>query len=329
MLYGKEHATPNIHMHLHLKDSILNYGPVYAFWCFPFERFNGVLGSFQKNWVSPELQMIKKFLTYQHLLVSEVPTSMPKELQDFFQLQLGQHKEHTTSEGSVEESHVDAHALMEYMKNSTCSLPEVQATELMCMSVFRRYEKFFDHVEVSWLTEVYKVLYPMSEIGHVPMVHERFDEVTVLGKRFLSNNARGRHSAVVCAYWSHKYGSFTTDHLRFGTVLYFFRHAIHTNLNSSLKVTHIFARVNWYEQHPRENWFHPQLTVISPDTEYPGPSVFIPLSRIVGRCAVIDDRIKFDFGEDNVLVAVRLSMVILCNYHYVVVFGTGNNFFWW
>lgn len=111
MLYGKKHTTPNMHMHLHIKDSILNYGPVYAFWCFPFERFNGVFDSFQKNWVSPELQMIKKFLTYQHLLVSEVPTSMPKELHDFFQLQLCEHKQHTISEGSVEESHVDAHGL--------------------------------------------------------------------------------------------------------------------------------------------------------------------------------------------------------------------------
>lgn len=171
---------------------------------------------------------------------------------------------------------------------------------------FRRYQKFFDHVEVSWLMEVYKVLYPMSEIGHVPMVHERFNEVTVLGQRFLSSNARGRHSAVICAYWSvmYQYGSFSTDHLRFGI---FFRHGIDIKLNSSSekkKATHIFARVNWYEQHPRENWFHPRLTIISPDTQSPGPSVFIPLSRIVGRCAVI---IKFDYGEENVFVAVRLS----------------------
>ena len=38
-LYGEEHCTPNMHMHLHVKQSVLNYGPVYGFWCFPFERF--------------------------------------------------------------------------------------------------------------------------------------------------------------------------------------------------------------------------------------------------------------------------------------------------
>ena len=75
-----------------VKQCVLNYGPVYGFWCFPFERFNGILGSFQKNWISPELQMFRKFLTYQVLLLSNVlkPTSRVCE---FFQLQLGMHGE--------------------------------------------------------------------------------------------------------------------------------------------------------------------------------------------------------------------------------------------
>lgn len=30
-LYGKGATTPNMHMHLHLKDTLLDYGPVYAF----------------------------------------------------------------------------------------------------------------------------------------------------------------------------------------------------------------------------------------------------------------------------------------------------------
>lgn len=45
-LYGKEAITPNMHLHLHLKDCIENYGSVYGFWLFSFERYNGLLGSF-------------------------------------------------------------------------------------------------------------------------------------------------------------------------------------------------------------------------------------------------------------------------------------------
>ena len=43
-LYGQKHCTPNMHLHLHLLDSFLDYGPAHGFWCFPFERFNGRLG---------------------------------------------------------------------------------------------------------------------------------------------------------------------------------------------------------------------------------------------------------------------------------------------
>ena len=39
----------NMHLHLHLAECIVDYGPVYAFWCFAFERMNGVLGSYHTN----------------------------------------------------------------------------------------------------------------------------------------------------------------------------------------------------------------------------------------------------------------------------------------
>ena len=37
VVYGKEHCTPNMHMHLHLSKSVENYGPACAFLCFPFQ----------------------------------------------------------------------------------------------------------------------------------------------------------------------------------------------------------------------------------------------------------------------------------------------------
>ena len=39
-LYGRHRVTPNMHLHAHLKDCILDFGPVYSFWLFSFERFN-------------------------------------------------------------------------------------------------------------------------------------------------------------------------------------------------------------------------------------------------------------------------------------------------
>ncbi|EIE85330.1 hypothetical protein RO3G_10040 [Rhizopus delemar RA 99-880] len=40
-LYGESMPTPNMHMHLHLKESFLDFGPSYSFWLYGFERLNG------------------------------------------------------------------------------------------------------------------------------------------------------------------------------------------------------------------------------------------------------------------------------------------------
>ena len=45
----RRECTPNMHLFLHLKDSITDYGQVHSFWCLAFERFSGVLGSYHTN----------------------------------------------------------------------------------------------------------------------------------------------------------------------------------------------------------------------------------------------------------------------------------------
>ena len=44
--YGPEVITPNIHLSLHLIECCWDYGPLYSFWYYSFERMNGVLGSY-------------------------------------------------------------------------------------------------------------------------------------------------------------------------------------------------------------------------------------------------------------------------------------------
>ena len=64
---GAQCCTPNMHLHRHLKECLLDYGPPYSFWCFGFERFNGILGSFPTNKKYIELQIMKKCLMLQEL----------------------------------------------------------------------------------------------------------------------------------------------------------------------------------------------------------------------------------------------------------------------
>ena len=51
-----------MHLHTHILDCILDYGPVYSFWLFSFERYNGLLGDYITNQRSPEIQLMRKFI---------------------------------------------------------------------------------------------------------------------------------------------------------------------------------------------------------------------------------------------------------------------------
>ena len=44
---------------------LYGFGPAPAFWTYPFERYNGILGSFSTNNKAIEVQLMKKFITNQ------------------------------------------------------------------------------------------------------------------------------------------------------------------------------------------------------------------------------------------------------------------------
>ena len=51
-VYGPEFITSNIHLALHISDCCRDYGPIYSFWLFPFERLNGYIGKYLLIWSS-------------------------------------------------------------------------------------------------------------------------------------------------------------------------------------------------------------------------------------------------------------------------------------
>ena len=79
-LYGKSRVKPNMHLHGHLKECVLDYGPVYNFWCFSFERFNGILSSFKTNNRCIEIQLMRKLLS-DHFISS---STLPNEFEENF-----------------------------------------------------------------------------------------------------------------------------------------------------------------------------------------------------------------------------------------------------
>ena len=78
-LYGKHTITPNMHLHNHLKEIILNHGPVTSFWCFSFERFKGLMGSTSTNKRSVELQLMRKLSISRQLRDMKLPNQYQDE----------------------------------------------------------------------------------------------------------------------------------------------------------------------------------------------------------------------------------------------------------
>ena len=69
--YGNENFVSNMHMLLHLKDCIKDYGSVYGFWCFSFERFNGIFGKFHTN-NNISLQVMRKLVSGNQLRCDKI-----------------------------------------------------------------------------------------------------------------------------------------------------------------------------------------------------------------------------------------------------------------
>ncbi|OAD70943.1 hypothetical protein PHYBLDRAFT_63988 [Phycomyces blakesleeanus NRRL 1555(-)] len=66
-LYNAEILTCNMHLHLHLRDTIRDFGPVYGYWLFGFERFNGLLKNLKTNRkIGFEETFMKKFIEDVH-----------------------------------------------------------------------------------------------------------------------------------------------------------------------------------------------------------------------------------------------------------------------
>ncbi|RHZ57709.1 hypothetical protein Glove_384g66 [Diversispora epigaea] len=61
--YGRNVITPNLHLSLHLSACSHDFGPLYAFWCFSFERMNGILeknNEFYSGLLIGKLKFVKK-----------------------------------------------------------------------------------------------------------------------------------------------------------------------------------------------------------------------------------------------------------------------------
>ncbi len=112
-LYGSSACTPNLHLHCHLKQCFLDFGPAGSFWTFAFERLNGVLGSYPTNHHSIEIQLMRKFCINQQVLQTKNKDETLSQLFNPYQNSVGSLKQNVLPElpfqSKLDETNVEDH----------------------------------------------------------------------------------------------------------------------------------------------------------------------------------------------------------------------------
>ena len=299
-LYGNEPCTPNMHLHMHLKDSFLNFGPIHAFWAFPFERQNGLLGAYHTNNKNIEEQIMLKFLRHQKIKRISSREKMFIEEYDLLDFD---------TKGSVHETedninHTDVMTMMQL--SSVANLTSV-SYEFLQISYIKPLppmrEKVFSSVEADELKQIYRQLYPSQTLSFFSLLYMHHKKV-LLGNELLKSGE------VVMAYWpgiGNSLSDIDYSTCRVGIVNYFLNHTIKLDNNEKNR-SHLFCYITWKQRHPMSNWFGKSAIVSSTLNEIKNGCCYMPIQRMAFRCASGELAVDFEGMREHVFVASPVSI---------------------
>ena len=289
-LYGKEHYTINLHLHGHLKQCILDFGPIYSFWLFPYERLNGILGSYHTNCHDISLQLMRRYSSSSYHSSHIWPTEFRDQLYPLI-------FHHDNLKGSLQSSTFEE--ALQSEEREVTPLPPVHETawELNEKSELNDLGKaFLGHNRFSILT-LYNKVYSLSVNG------------------FVLGSAMSRHTTRSYVMAIHpKYEELRLAKIECFSKL-FFRVDICTHIStgqlcdtcSSENCHNVWiACVHFYDAHECRVWFGGQTQVWCRSSDGP---YFILLSSIKCRVAYCIAEVDFGryFGMQTVFVVSLLS----------------------
>lgn len=275
-LYGKKAVTPNMHLHCHLKECVIDCGPVHAFWCFSFERFNGILGAMQVNGRSVEVQLMRKLLAGRFVW----DVKFPSEFQDNFMPFFAQER------NDLSDNFIVRNATQLF--NSACclNLGDFQWSDLSLVGLPNRFKHFvLDSEELRVLLDCYKTMYPREEIELTSNVARKYSNIMLGTEKFGSKmDCRNLRSARVMASWTTDNGSIDISApSRPGIVNSYILHCV--KLNGDF-YQHVFAIVWWYKTDCDQGHFGKPAQVWKfYDYEPCGPALFMPVQRLKQKYA--------------------------------------------
>ena len=272
--FGKDACTPNMHLHLHLKECALDYGPLYSYWCFPFERYNGTLSGYSTNKKDIEKQIVKKFFRSQ--LIRSLPTPPCCN--------------HLTP--SIQDTHIGDNSII-LSTSEFLWLETLQSiSKCKCIDFAFPGDKLHSKLanmkttttsllrldEQKGLSMMYHNLYGNSiSIKNVSAYVETATVIMYAGETI-------RKGQLISARWPL---DSQAPCIRIGEVRNIVCHHIIIDGPTGVKeIDHLIVEAWWYKHHSQFNYYGPPCIII--DSIYdPAMSMhqYIPIQRVSGHCA--------------------------------------------
>ena len=257
---------------------------------FSFERYNGTLENIKTSWNGPEKQMLKKIVALQSLETIH--------LNNDFNVLL-----HTNSLESsfscVEISTYDTTFLIEHSQNYICPVHLIDVTNKPHYKFLPpTQEKCFSEDDVTNLRQVYNLLYLHGEIVKLGYFYHKSKKVLINGEEYITSKCRSKRSSAVVTHWPGVLGidALGEAPVRVGILISIIRHSVAIKEHGiNAQKNNVLAHVKWLQDHPQRHFLHNSIII---SFENDGPINFIPLSRIITRCAIASNiRYKFNHEE--------------------------------
>lgn len=286
-LYGKSVITPNMHMHCHLREVLLDYGPVYSFWCFSYERYNGILGNQPSNNKEIESQLMQRFLVDNFAYSLACPSKFHEEF-DPLCMPLPR-----LTGSLLQTMNADLSQKVELPKCYTRHLLSSAEHTMLIKSLAKLEGTRSMEIEVNTLVRQYSSILINGNQLYVHKNTSRFCVAMLKWDKELFGERALQHST-----WLNT----DTDPIRPANVAHIWQVAYQCGSASDLQ-TMLFMQVNWYLQHPALSQLGKPAQIWCNNLfEVSGIHSFVPVHLYHSQCI----HCIMPHGGENVLVVVPL-----------------------
>lgn len=271
--------------------------PVYTFWLFSYERYNGFLGKFKSNGKNVELIIMKNMCVERE--VYRIGHELKQEWGEYNTI-LKQWSEYTKLE--IKQATMELYAMTSIPTNLCQSLwTNLDGIRLRG----KTYVVRIDNDDVDILQGTYAAMYPNANIQSLDLNRCAISIkcLEVCGELFATTTDKrnGRYSRFVASWFDGSGICVDNMSFRAGKIKQLIKHSV--TIDGEIK-THIMASVHWHKFYPYElGYLSPIQVYYKSNFEEPGLASFIPVQRLNSQYIAQERTI----GRDSVIITIPID----------------------